>query len=53
VQVPVNSGSTWTTVVSGLEEYTEYDFQVLAYTSAGNGTKSPAKSVRTLEDGKK
>ena len=53
MQVPVNSGSTWTKVVSGLEEYTEYEFQVLAYTSAGDGTKSSVKSVITKEDGKK
>jgi len=45
--------SIQTKVVIALEKYTEYDFQVLAYTSVGDGTKSPAKSVRTLEDGKR
>ena len=53
VHVPFNSGSTWTKVVIGLDKYTEYDFQVLAYTSVGNGPKSSIKSMRTLEDGKK
>jgi len=49
----LESESIQTKVVSGLEEYTKYDFQVLAYTSAGDGPKSSVKSVRTLEDGKK
>ena len=53
VQVPFNSGSIWTKVVSGLDKYTEYDFQVLAYTSVGNGPNSSITSMRTLEDGKK
>ena len=53
VHVPVNSESKQTKVVSGLAEYTEYEFQVSAYTSAGDGTKSSVKSVITMEDGKK
>ena len=53
VQVPVNSGSIWTKVVSGLDKYTEYEFQVLAYTSVGDGPNSSVISVRTMEDGKK
>ena len=53
MHVPVNSESKQTKVVSGLAEYTEYEFQVSAYTSAGDGTKSSVKSVITMEDGKK
>ena len=53
IMVPVNSGSTRTRVVSGLDKYTEYEFQVLAYTSVGDGPKSTVKYERTEEDGKK
>ena len=49
----ISSGSTLTTDVSGLHKYTEYNFQVLAFTSTGDGPKSDEKTVRTLEDGKK
>ena len=36
-----------------LEEYTEYECQVLAFTSVGDGPKSTVKSVTTKEDGNK
>ena len=49
----ISSGSTLTTDVSGLDKYTEYNFQVLAFTSVGDGPKSDEKTVRTLEDGKR
>ena len=49
---PINSGSIWNKVVTGLDEYTEYEFQVLAYTSVGDGPKSSKKYERTKEDGK-
>ena len=51
--VLVNSGSTLIRVVNGLDEYTEYEFQVLAYTSVGDGPNSTVISERTEEDGKK
>ena len=50
--VPINSGGTLTKDVTGLDRYTEYEFQVLAFTSVGDGPKSPAKVNRTLQDGK-
>ena len=50
--VPINSGGTLTKDVTGLDKYTEYEFQVLAFTSVGDGPKSPAKVNRTLQDGK-
>ena len=49
----ISSGSNLTTDVSGLDKYTEYNFQVLAFTSVGDGPKSDEKTVRTLEDGKR
>ena len=52
-RLTINSGSTLTKVVSGLDKYTEYEFQVLAFTSVGDGPNSTVKSETSLEDGKK
>ena len=49
--VPVNNGSTLTKVFTGLNGYTEYEFQVLAYTSKGNGPRSNPLSATTKEAG--
>lgn len=38
--------------VIGLDKYTEYEFQVLAFTSVGDGPKSSPEVARTNEDGK-
>ena len=38
--------------VTGLEKYTAYEFQVLAYTSVGDGPNTSVKVERTKEDGK-
>ena len=35
-----------------LDKYTEYEFQVLAFTSKGDGPKSSVVVERTKEDGK-
>jgi len=51
--VPVNSGSIRTKVFSSLDKYTEYEFQVLAYTSVGDGPRSSIKYRKTKEDGMK
>ena len=51
--VLVNDGSIQKKVVSELDVYTEYQFQVLAYTSVGDGPKSSIKYERTNEGGKK
>ena len=48
----INNGSTRTKVVTGLDKYTEYDFQVLAFTAVGDGPNSSVKTERTKEDGK-
>ncbi|XP_022805720.1 neogenin-like [Stylophora pistillata] len=45
----ITDGSTFSRNVTGLDEYTEYEFQVLAYTSDGNGPKSPVEVERTKE----
>ena len=37
--------------VTGLDEYTEYEFQVLAYSSDGDGPNSSVEVERTMEDG--
>ena len=49
----IDNGATQTEVVSSLDKYTEYEFQVLAFTSVGDGPKSSVKFQRTKEDGKK
>ena len=41
-----------TRVVSGLDKYTEYEFQVLAFSSKGDGPNSSVVVERTKEDGK-
>ena len=52
-ELTISSGSTLTRDVTGFDKYTEYNFQVLAFTSIGDGPKSDEKTVRTQEDGKK
>ena len=47
----VNNPSSTTTDVTGLSKYTEYSFQVLAYT-VNDGPLSNAPAIRTQEDGK-
>ena len=51
--VSINSGGTLTKDVTGLDKYTEYEFEVLAFTSVGDGPKSSVKVERTKEDGKR
>ncbi|XP_022805719.1 receptor-type tyrosine-protein phosphatase F-like isoform X3 [Stylophora pistillata] len=46
----INSESTLDKDVNGLDEYTEYDFRVLAFTSAGDGVNSSVVRKRTKED---
>ena len=52
ITVLINDGNTLTKIVTGLLKYTEYEFQVLAFTSVGDGKNSSVKTVRTYEDGK-
>ena len=53
IPLTINSGSTLKKVVSGLDKYTEYEFEVLAFTSVGDGPRSSVEAERTMEDGKK
>ena len=49
--LPISNGRTSSRTVSGLDKFTEYEFQVLAMTSDGDGPKSSVKVKRTMEDG--
>ena len=48
----IQSNTTLNIKITGLRKYSEYEFQVLAFSSAGNGPKSSVQEVRTKEDGK-
>ena len=47
----IKSAAVSNKVVNGLDKYTEYEFQVLAFTSAGDGKNSSVVVKRTKEDG--
>ena len=49
----INDKAVHSKVVSGLSKYTTYEFQVLAFSSVGDGPKSAVESETTMEDGKK
>ena len=49
--LPISDGRTSSKTVNGLDKFTEYEFQVLAFTSDGDGPKSSVKVKRTMEDG--
>ena len=50
--VTIASNLTLTRPITGLGKYTEYEFQVLAFSSVGNGPLSNVSVARTKEDGK-
>ena len=47
----VNDSSLRNKTVTGLDKYTKYEFQVLAFTSVGDGPNSSVEVTRTKEDG--
>ena len=50
--VTINNGTALSKDVTGLDVYTEYEFEVLAFTSAGDGPRSsPVVFVGTTKDG--
>ena len=52
--INIMNASMLATILTGLEEYVEYNITVRAYTSVGPGPYSdPPITVRTLEDGMK
>ena len=53
VQILIQNAAIRSRYITGLQADTEYDFQVLAFTSVGDGPKSSVKVVRTAVDGKK
>ena len=50
-KLTISGESTLSRNVTGLDKYTEYEFQVLVFTSDGDGPKSSVVVERTLEDG--
>lgn len=48
----INNAEIRSISVTELQSDTDYDFQVLAFTSSGDGPKSSVKVVRTVVDGK-
>ena len=48
----IDNGAIHDKTVIGLDKNTEYEFQVLAFTSTGDGPKSSPVVVRTRKDGK-
>ena len=47
----LNNGKIHAANVTELDEFTEYEFQVLAFTSVGDGPKSSLELAKTAEDG--
>ena len=47
----IGSGSILSRNVTELDKFTEYEFQVLAFTSDGDGRKGPVEVERTKEAG--
>ena len=50
--IDVSNASIYKKIVTGLQGSTEYELQVLAFTSAGDGPKSFVHFVKTKEVGK-
>ena len=50
--VNASNATVYTKTVTGLQESTEYELQVLAYTSPGDGTKSSFQFITTKGSGK-
>ena len=48
----ISNASIGAETVSELMKFTEYEFQLLAYTSVGDGPNSSVQLVKTMEDGK-
>lgn len=50
--LPIDDGSILIKFITGLEKFRQYEFQVLAFTSAGDGPTSAVEVERTKQDGK-
>ena len=49
--ITITNGTIHNTEVNGLDKYTEYELQMLAFTSVGDGPRSSTHAERTKEDG--
>ena len=52
VEVLIHDAAIRSKSVTGLQSHTDYEFQVLAFTSVGDGPKSSVKGVETTLGGK-
>ena len=52
LMINTTNGTSFLTVIIGLQEFVAYNFSVRAYTSVGPGPFSVAVTNRTFEDGK-
>ena len=48
----INGSATHTYYATGLDKDTEYEFQLLAFSLAGDGPKSSVKALKTMDNGK-
>ena len=49
--ITINDNANLTYTVTGLEKYTDYEFQILAFTLVGDGPWSSVRVEKTNEDG--
>ena len=53
ITLTITNGASRYKALTGLAKYTKYEFQLLAFTSVGDGPKSSIRVAKTNEDGKK
>ena len=53
ITLTITNGTSRYKALTGLAKYTKYEFQLLAFTSVGDGPKSSIEVERTNEDGKR
>ena len=52
ITLVIANGTSRSKTLTGLAKYTEYEFELLAFTSVGDGPKSSVKVAKTKEDSK-
>lgn len=53
ITLTIRNSTSRYAMVTGLNVYTEYEFQILAFTSVGDGLNSSLEVKRTAEEGKR
>ena len=53
ITLTIRNSTSRYALVTGLNVYTEYEFQILAFTSVGDGLNSSLEVKRTSEEGKR